>query len=398
MHIFISAGEASGDLYASRLVETIRARHPDAQFFGCAGPRMQTAGVRAIVDSRSLNVVGIVEVVSHLPRIWREFRKLIGSARSERPDLAVLTDSPDFHLPLAKRLQRHGIPVVYLIAPQAWAWRAGRVRTMRRAISRLLCIFPFELEFFEKHGVTTTYIGHPLTALLCGPESGFVFSSPRQPPAEPRPEGAVQEEPGFVFSRPGGRILALLPGSRPGEVARHLPILIHAVAAIRQKHSITPVLALPPGFVLSPTLRERIDAASIQFSIGHTWDVLAQSELALAASGTVTIEAALLGIPMVTFYRVNALSWILGRRLVRAPFLTMVNLVAGRQIVPELIQHEMTAERIAAEACLLLEDSSRRAAMRAGLAEVSERLKTGRDPMEVAADDIERLWSETHRI
>jgi len=382
MRILISAGEASGDLYASRLVETIRTRHPDAEFFGCAGPRMQSAGVRAIVDAHSLNVVGIVEVVSHLPRIWREFRKLIASACSERPDLAVLTDSPDFHLPLAKRLHRLGIPVVYLIAPQAWAWRTGRVRTMRQTIRCLLCIFPFELEFFEKHGVPTTYIGHPLTTLLCNREPGFVFSSP-----------------GDDWTPATGHwpLVALLPGSRPGEVARHLPILIQGVTAIRRKHSITPILALPPGFVLSPTLRERIDAASIQLSIGHTWDVLAQSELALAASGTVTIEAALLGIPMVTFYRVNALSWIVGRRLVRAPFLTMVNLVAGRQIVPELIQREMTPGRIAAEACQLLEDSSRRAAMRAGLAEVSEHLKTGRDPMEVAADDIERLWSETHR-
>jgi lipid-A-disaccharide synthase len=382
MRILISAGEASGDLYASRLIETIRARHPDSQFFGCAGPRMQAAGVQAIVDSRSLNVVGIVEVVSHLPRIWREFRKLIASARAERPDLAVLTDSPDFHLPLAKRLYRLGIPVVYLIAPQAWAWRAGRVRTMRQTISRLLCIFPFELEFFEKQGVPTTYIGHPLAPLLCGPEPGFVFSSPGDD----------------WLPATGHQPLALLPGSRPGEVTRHLPILIQAVAAIRQNHPISPVLALPSGFVLSPTLRERIGAASIQLIVGHTWDVLAQSELALAASGTVTIEAALLGVPMVTFYRVNALSWILGRRLVRAPFLTMVNLVAGRQIVPELIQRDVTPERIAAEACQLLKDSGRRSAMRAGLAEVSECLKTGRDPMEVAAETIERLWSETHRV
>jgi lipid-A-disaccharide synthase len=378
MRILISAGEASGDFYASRLVEAIRARHPDAEFFGCAGPRMQAAGVRAIVDARSLNVVGIVEVVSHLPRIWRQFRKLAAAARTERPDLAVLTDSPDFHLRIAKRLRRLGIPVVYLIAPQAWAWRTGRVRTMRRTIRRLLCIFPFEEEFFQDHGIPTTYIGHPLATLLCPQKPGSVFSLR---PAEGK-----------------DRIVALLPGSRPGEVARHLPILIQAVAAIKQKHPITPVLALPAGFELPPTLRERIAAASIQLIVGHTWDVLAQAELALAASGTVTIEAALLGIPMVTFYRVNALSWILGRRLVRAPFLTMVNLVAGRQIVPELIQQEMTPERIASEARLLLEDSNRRSAVRAGLAEVSERLKTGRDPMAVAAECIERLWSEKHRI
>src|SRR5215472_2664093 len=166
MRILISAGEASGDLYASRVIQAVKARHPDAEFFGCAGPRMQAAGVRAIVDSRSLAVVGIVEVVAHLPRIWREFRKLTGAARTERPDFAVLTDSPDFHLRVAKRLRRAGVPVVYLIAPQAWAWREGRVRTMRATVARLLCIFPFEEEFFNERGVPTTYIGHPLASAV----------------------------------------------------------------------------------------------------------------------------------------------------------------------------------------------------------------------------------------
>ncbi|HLH42921.1 MAG TPA: lipid-A-disaccharide synthase [Bryobacteraceae bacterium] len=372
MRILISAGEASGDLYAARLVEAIRARHPDAEFLGCAGPRMQAAGVRAVVDARSLNVVGIVEVLSHLPRIWREFRKLIATARAQPPRLAILTDSPDFHLPLARRLRRLGVPVVYLVAPQVWAWRSNRILAMRRDIDRLLCIFPFERQFFEKRGIHTTYIGHPLAEII----NSHCYQS--------------LTDLGFVFSNPRP-ILALLPGSRPGEVSRHLPILIEAVAAIRRTHPITPVLALPDGFVFSPTLPERIRAESIQLIVGRTWDVLAQSELALAASGTVTIEAALLGIPMVTFYRVNALTWILGRRLVRAPFLTMVNLVAGRQIVPELIQREMTPERIAAEARPLLQDSSLRAAMRAGLAEVSQRLKAGRDPMEVAAECIEEV-------
>jgi lipid-A-disaccharide synthase len=206
--------------------------------------------------------------------------------------------------------------------------------------------------------------------------------------------GEFNSKFGFV---PEDRILALLPGSRPGEVARHLPILIESAASIRAKQAVKAVVALPPGFVVPSTLRERIRAASIQIIVGCTWDVLAQSELALAASGTITIEAALLGIPMVTFYRVNALSWILGRRLVRAPFLTMVNLVAGRQVVPELIQRDMTSDRIAAEACGLLADRSRRETMRADLAEVSKRLRTGRDPMEVASEWIERLWSEKHR-
>ena len=372
MRILISAGEASGDLYASRVVEALRARHPDAVFFGCAGPRMQAAGVRAIIDMRSISEVGLVEIIRHIPRIWGQFRKLVRAIAAERPDLAILTDAPDFNLRLAKKLR---VPVVYLIAPQAWAWREGRVRTIRATVKRLLCIFPFEPSFFERHGIPTTYIGHPLATVV--------------KPTLDRP--AFCEKFGID---PNARIVALLPGSRHGEVARHIPDLLEAAALIQKRVPVTLVMGLPPGFGLDATFSERIRAASIQVIEGFTWDVLAQSELALAASGTVTVEAALLGVPMVTFYRVNALSWILGRWLVRAPFLSMVNLVAERRIVPELIQHEMTGDRIATEAMRLLQDESGRAAMKADLAEVSGKLRSGRDPMETAADCIERVWSE----
>ncbi len=366
MRVLISAGEASGDLYASRVVDALRARRPDTEFFGCAGPRMQAAGVRPIVDSRSIAVVGLVEVLVHIPRVWREFRKLTRAMVVERPDVAVLTDAPDFHLRLAKRLHRHGIPVVYLIAPQAWAWRQGRVRTMRANIDRLLCIFPFEEDFFRRHGVPVTYIGHPLARAI---------RSSLKPA--------------------GGRIIALLPGSRHGEVERHMPILIEAARRISAGHPVTFVLALPPGFGVEKTsFWERIRGSSIQVIEGSTWDVLGQAELALAASGTVTVEAALLGVPMVTFYRVNALSWMLGRWLVRAPFLSMVNLIAGRRVVPELIQSEMTAEQIAAEAVRLLDSETARSAMRADLAEVAAKLSSERDPMEVAADWIEQVFGE----
>jgi lipid-A-disaccharide synthase len=369
MRILISAGEASGDLYAAKLVEAIRARHPEAEFFGCAGPRMQAAGVRAIVDMRSLAVVGILEVVAHLPRIWSEFQKLIRAATAEKPDFAVLTDAPDFHLRVAKRLRRAGIPVVYLIAPQAWAWREGRVRTLRKTVTRLLCIFPFEQKFFSDRGVPTTYIGHPLASAVRPSLSKAEFDAQF---------GFGQEE----------RIIALLPGSRHGEVERHLPVVLEAAQAIRKRHSLTPVITLPPGFGFESSGLEAPGARVIE---GHTWDVLARSEIALAKSGTVTVEAALLNVPTVTFYRVNRLSWFLGRWLVRAPFLTMVNLVAERQVVPELIQHDMTAERIAAEACLLLEDGERRTAMQRGLADVANSLRSDRDPMETAADYIEKI-------
>jgi len=380
VRIFISAGEASGDLYASRVVETLRARHPDAEFFGCAGPRMQAAGVRAIVDSRSIAVAGLVEVVAHIPRIWGEFRKLVRAAAIEKPDVAILTDAPDFHLRLAKKLKKLGIPIVYLIAPQAWAWRSGRVRIMRERINRLLCIFPFEQEFFESRGVPTTYLGHPLARIV-------------------RPSITRAEFFNKLALPTNGRIVVLLPGSRHGEVERHMPALFEAVRLIRKRQPVHFVLALPPGFhAEGASFWERARAESIQVQEGITWDALAYAELALAASGTVTIESALLGTPLVSFYRVNALSWILGRWLVRAPFLSMVNLVAERQIAPELIQGDMTGERIAAEAIRLLDDDAARTQMRADLAEVAARLASRDDPMETAAGWVEKVFSESKNM
>ena len=301
---------------------------------------------------------------------------MVRAARIERPDIAILTDSPDFHLRLAKKLHAQGIPVVYLIAPQAWAWRQGRVRTMRRTLTRLLCIFPFEEVFFGKHGVRATFIGHPLTRIA--------------KPSLTRTEFC--EKFGFALD---DRLTLLLPGSRHGEVARHMPYLLDAAQRIRKQVAVRLILALPAGFgAANTTFWEPTRAAHIQVIEGSTWDCLAQAEVALAASGTVTIEAALLGAPMLTFYRVNALTWILGRWMVSAPFLSMVNLVAGRQVAPELIQRDMTGERIAAEALRLLEDEGARRKMKADLEEVKAKLSSERDPMEVAAECIEQILME----
>jgi len=355
---------------------------------------MQAAGVRTVVDQRSLAVVGIVEVLAHIPRIYGEYRKLIQAAEREKPDVAILTDSPDFHLRLAKKLHARGIPVVYLIAPQAWAWRRHRVRAMRRDIRRLLCIFPFEKPFFEQRGVPTTFIGHPLARIV----------KPSMTRAEFCAKYGIPES---------ARVVVLLPGSRHGEVARHLPYLIGAAKLIGKKHrNIEFVLALPPGFgPLEGIFSERIRGEAIQENSGDlrgdsrenrlgigarviegsTWDCLANAEVALAASGTVTVEATLLGAPMVTFYRVNALSWILGRWMVKAPFLSMVNLVAGRRIVTELIQNDMTAGRLAAEALRLLADDDARSRMRSDLAEAAACLRNENDPMVTAATYIEQV-------
>jgi len=336
---------------------------------------MQQAGVRAVVDSSSLAVVGLVEVVTHIPRIYGEYRKLLAAAASERPDVAILTDSPDFHLRLARQLKKLGIPVIYLVAPQVWAWRKGRLPRMRRTIDRLLCIFPFEVDFFRTNGLNADYIGHPLPGLI----------KPSAARSELRKRFEIPE---------GSQLVALLPGSRQGEAARHLPILLETVDLIT-KASSSPrfVLAVPPGTVPAQSnFRERISERSIKLLEGQTWDVLACADLALAASGTVTIEAALLGTPMITFYRVNNLTWWMGRHLVDVPFFSMVNLVAGRSIVPEFIQDEMTAARLADEALALLANEGALEKMRQELRLVAEKLGGTDDPMEVAAAIVENCW------
>lgn len=382
--ILISAGEASGDLYAAALVEALRRRRPDLDLFGCAGPRMQAVGVRPVVDAHSLAVVGLVEVVTHIPRIYGEYRKLLNAAASERPDVAILTDSPDFHLRVARKLKKLGIPVVYLVAPQVWAWRKGRLPMMRRTIDRLLCIFPFEPEFFAHYGIRADYIGHPLTRLV----------KPSASRAELRRRLEIPENTPLVV---------LLPGSRTGEAARHLPILLETVERLRVAAKPEPrfILAVPPGTIPSGSnFRERISAASIQLVEGKTWDVVVSADLALAASGTITIEACLLGTPMVTFYRVNRWSWWMGKALVRVPFYSMVNLVGGRRIVSELIQDRMTPETLAGEALALLENENRRERMRRDLAEVAQKLARPDDPpddpLELAARLVENYLAKKH--
>ena len=372
--ILISAGEASGDLYAASLAAELLRRHPDLELFGCAGPRMRAAGVRAVVDAASLAVVGLIEVVAHIPRVWREYRKLLKAARAERPVLAILTDSPDFHLRLARQLKRMGIPVVYLVAPQVWAWRKGRLPGMRRTIDRLLCIFPFEEPFFREHGVATTYIGHPLSRLV-RPSLG---------------RGKFFRNHGLAEDRP---LVALLPGSREAEAARHMPALMDAAARIAARMPVNLVL----GRAGLSDFRERNPGGAIQVIEGETWDLLAHATLALTASGTVTVEAALLGTPMVTFYKVTALSWFAGKFLVDVPFYSMVNLIAGRAVIPELMQNEMTGERLAAEALRLLNSPVERDQMRRQLGEVGRALAGPEDPMERAAGIVDEILG-TNRV
>ncbi|MEX2261442.1 MAG: lipid-A-disaccharide synthase [Bryobacteraceae bacterium] len=369
--ILVSAGEASGDLYAARLVEELRRRDPSAKFFGCTGPHMRRAGVETIVDAASLAVVGLFEVVGHLPHIYQEYKKLQSVCRERSPDLAILTDSPDFHLRLARGLKASGVPVAYLVAPQVWAWRKGRLPLMRRTIDLLLCIFPFEEAFFRQHDVPAVYIGHPLTTLVRPIHSkGDFFRKHRLPATRP--------------------LVTILPGSRKGEAARHLPVLLETVERLYAGRAAS--FLLPASSTTGRAFfEERIGAAPIRVIEGETWDAIAHADVAMAASGTVTVEAALLGTPMVTFYKVTPVSWLLGRMLVRVPFYSMVNLIAGRAVVPELMQGAMQSHRLAAETRRLLDDAEARDRMRKDLGEVAGKLMAGVDPIRRAADEIERL-------
>ena len=359
-------------MYAAGVVSRLREIYPSAHYFGCAGPKLQALGVEPVIDASSLAVVGLAEVVAHLPRIYAEYRKLVRFAERNPPQAALLTDSPDFHLRLARRLKRQRIPVYYLVAPQVWAWRQARVRVIRDVVDHLFCLFPFEEAWFRERGVNATYIGHPLAAMVR-----------RKVPRDQFFElHSLQKHL---------RTLVLLPGSRAGEARRHLPVLLETVAALRSRLGLNVLLATPNGFRTQPVLanfREPMRALSIQVIENETWDCIGHADLALAASGTVTIEAAVLGTPMLTFYKVNPVSWWAGRRLVKVPFLSMVNLIADRQIVPEFMQDEMTPARLAAEAEDLLTNADRADRMRADLSCVRKALTREGDPFLRAAELI----------
>ena len=370
MRFMISAGEASGDMYAAGVVSHLARRYPAAEFYGCAGPRLQEAGVKPIIDSASLAVVGLAEVVGHLPRIYGEYRKLVRFVEHHPPKAALLTDSPDFHLRVASHLKRLGVPVFYLVAPQVWAWRPGRVKTIAKLVDKLFCLFPFEEAWFRERGVDATYIGHPLAVTVKTRFSRDEFLERHVLPKDTR-------------------VVVLLPGSRAGEARRHLPILLDTVAELRRTQSLSVILATPKGFYSRAALanfKEPMDALSIKVIENETWDAIGHADVALAASGTVTVEAAILGTPMVTFYKVTPLTWWAGRRLVKVPYLSMVNLVAEREIVPELIQYDMTPRKLASAAADLLNDEKRRERMKDDLAVLRKALTKEGDPLQRAAD------------
>jgi lipid-A-disaccharide synthase len=353
----ISCGEASGDLYAGALTSALREVDAGVDVFGLGGPRFQAAGGELVGDFRGISVTGLVEALRVVPRSWRLMNALEAEAKRRRPDVFVAVDFPDFNLRLIKRMHRLGIPVVYYVSPQLWAWRAGRLQTIRALVSRVLVIFPFEAEIYERAGVPVEFVGHPLIDLA----------------AASRSRESVAAAAGLDPGRP---IVALLPGSRPNELRRLLaPMVDGARLLSSQLPDVQFLLARAPGLddaLFTPATAS--GAPSIRVVEGATDDVLQAADVVITASGTATVQTALHGRPMVIVYRLSPLTYAIGKRVVRVSSYGMVNLVAGRPVVPELIQAGCTPDAIAREAASLLTDRARADRMREDLADVRARL------------------------
>jgi lipid-A-disaccharide synthase len=362
MRIMISCGEPSGDLYAGALVSEIFHREPAAEVFGFGGQRLAAAGARLVGDFQGLSVTGLTEAIRVLPRSFAMLRRLTAVAREQRPDVFVAIDFPDFNFRLMAALHRLGIPVVYYISPQLWAWRARRMEAMKRFVDRVLVIFPFEEELYRRAGIPVEFVGHPLVDLV----------------RVHQPRAALLREHGLDPEAP---TVALLPGSRTNELTRIVPAMAASLPLIRMRvPNVQFLIAAAPNLAdelfepLMVRLKPGPPSGGPILIRERTDDVLAASDVAITASGTATVQAALHERPMVVVYRLSPLTYRIGKPFVRVDMYAMANLVAGKRVVPELIQEHLTPERVAAETVRFLTDRELSRRTRDELRQVRERL------------------------
>jgi lipid-A-disaccharide synthase len=379
MQFLLSAGEASGDTYGAQLIDSLRQLAPSPTFFGMGGEKMRASGAELLVNANEVAVVGLAEVVTHLPAIRRRFKHLAAEAARRKPDAAILIDFPDFNLRLARELHRLGIPVFYFVSPQIWAWRTGRLKQIRKYVRKMIVIFPFEQEFYARHGVEVSYVGHPLAYAA--------------PPQISRQEFAAQH--GLDAQK---QWIALLPGSRRKEVRLNLPPLLET-AEFLSRHSRDFEFVLPIASTLhidwlrnTGLLKSHsgVPSATIVL-VDNARATLMHARAAVVASGTATVEAALSGTPFVVVYRLAPLTWLLGRRLVKLDTFAMPNLIAGRKIVTELIQKDFTAQNVVRELNSIIPDCPARQQMEAALKMVQQSLHDSQDaepPAHRAAREI----------
>ncbi|HEY7723840.1 MAG TPA: lipid-A-disaccharide synthase [Anaeromyxobacteraceae bacterium] len=371
--VLVVATEASADLHAARALEELRRLRPGLEAFGMGGPALAAAGLELVHRAEEMSVMGLAEVIPRIPVILRILRDLAAAAAARRPDVALLVDAPDFNLRLAKRLKRLGVKVVYYVSPTVWAWRRRRVRTIARVVDRMLCILPFEERFYEGTGVSARFVGHPFAGRpLPGPAEGY------------RRELALPE---------GRTTVALVPGSRPSEVRRIFPAMLAAAERLRARHPDAQfVVPVAPG--LSPAALEAHLAAhralDVKLVDGRADAVVGASDAALVKSGTSVLEAALMLRPMVVVYKLSWISYLVARLLVRLAHVGLVNLLAGREVVPELLQRRASPERMAAEIERLLGDPAARQAQLGGLREVRASLGEPGAPARVA-EEVARM-------
>ncbi len=353
--LLMVAGEASGDLHGARLLAELRGLAPEVQAFGLGGDQLTAAGFERIADAREIAVVGISEALRVLPRARVIFRRLLEEVERRRTRTAVLIDFPDFNLRLARELKKRGVRVLYYISPQVWAWRRRRVKMIARVVDRMLVLFPFEVAFYRERGVEVVHVGHPLVDEVPSLESVWDRSTAGGP-----------------FE------LALLPGSRVNEVEALLPVMLEAVRRLAKD------LPLRVRLLLAPTVpRELVDeeialsGLPVEVAVGDRFQRLAESHLAICASGTATLETGLVGTPLIVIYRLASWTYFVARLLVRLPYFSLVNLVLGKRAVPELVQFEARPARIADEARRLLTDREAVAEMRRELVQLRPRLGEG---------------------
>jgi lipid-A-disaccharide synthase len=355
--IFISAGEASGDLHGAFLAQALLKQAPGIQIACLGGDRLRSTGVRTLVDNRQLAVVGVFEVARHLQAIHGAWRTITRFLEKQRPSLVVLIDFPDFNLLLARKARQLGCKIFYYISPQVWAWRTWRVRALRRLVDRMAVILPFESDFYAGHNMRVHFVGHPLPEMLANVASRI------------EARNRYQAENRFP-------VVGLLPGSRASEVRAHLPLLLETAAIVLKQFPAARFLLPVAPSLGAASLEQLVAPRNLPIDIvsGDTWGVIRACDLILTASGTVTLEAAILGTPMVIFYRVSCLSSYIGRCLIRAPFAGLPNLIAEREIAPELIQEKAHPALLADAALALLQHPQRLEQQRRDLAAVCTRL------------------------
>ncbi len=372
--IMIMAGEASGDLHGANLVREIRRQDQSIAFFGVGSRNMKEAGVQLLADASQISVVGATEVLTHLRPLCRVFNRLKRFLGQERPDLLILIDFPDFNIMLGKKAKKLGIPVLYYISPQVWAWRRGRIKTITALVKAIVVVFPFEVALYKNAGANVRFVGHPLTDVVKSPYS--------------------QAEAKAQFGLAAGkRTIAVLPGSRKREIGYLLPDMLRAAQILNQRFRdlqfILPVAPTLTEDFLGPFIRN--SPVPVTLVDGRVYDVLRASDAALVASGTATLETGLMAVPMVIAYRVSALSYFIGRMIVNVEHIGLVNIVAGKRLVPELVQQEATPQNMADALSALIADRERYDRVKSELTGIRARLGEAGANARVAAVVLELM-------